>query len=72
MILALFAEICDTAIKFVYYIRQENQFAACGNSTHIARNFASNRGFLISYPMPKDKTMSNKYSEDVIKQEYDA
>jgi len=49
-----------------------NQYAACGNSARIAINFASNRGFLILYPIAKDKTMSNKYSDDVIKQEFDA
>jgi len=49
-----------------------NQSTACGNSSRIARDFASNRDFLISYPMEKDKTISNKYSENVIKQEFDA
>ena len=49
-----------------------NQSAAHGNSDCIASNFASNRGFLISYPMAKDKTMSNKYGEHIIKQEFDA
>jgi len=49
-----------------------NQSAACGNSTRIASNFASNHGFLISYLMAKDKIMSNKYGKDVIKQEFDA
>jgi len=49
-----------------------NQSAAYKNTTNIASNFASNRGFLISYLMAKDKIMSNKYSEDVIKQEFDA
>jgi len=49
-----------------------NQSAAHGNSDRIASNFASNRGLLISYPMVKDKTMSNKYGEHVIIQEFDA
>ena len=49
-----------------------NQYAALGNYDRIASNFASNFGFLISYPMEKDKTMSNKYGEHIIIQEFDA